>query len=130
MALGFVSVSISLQLEKEWITIGWALEGVAVIYPWTVSIMRGSSGSASRCSRPRRGASSPTRRFRLLPALGLACGELASLHLPRPRGRAPRRRDAARAAGDPARDGEDKTHKRGIRPDLPLIASTTPPVAP
>jgi len=25
---------------------------------------------------------------------------------------------------------EDKTHKRGIRPDLPLSASTTPPVAP
>jgi len=25
---------------------------------------------------------------------------------------------------------EDKTHKEGIRPDLVLIASTTPPVAP
>jgi len=27
-------------------------------------------------------------------------------------------------------DWEDKTHKEGIRSDLVLIASTTPPVAP
>lgn len=34
VALGFVSVAIPLQLEKEWITIGWALEGLAVIALW------------------------------------------------------------------------------------------------
>jgi hypothetical protein len=35
VTLGFVSVAIPLQLEKAWITIGWALEGVAVILLWT-----------------------------------------------------------------------------------------------
>jgi uncharacterized membrane protein len=34
VALGFVSVAIPLQLEKEWITIGWALEGLAVLALW------------------------------------------------------------------------------------------------
>ena len=34
VALGFVSVAIPLQLEKEWITLGWALEGVAVLALW------------------------------------------------------------------------------------------------
>ncbi len=34
VALGFLSVAIPLQLDKEWITIGWALEGVAVIVLW------------------------------------------------------------------------------------------------
>jgi len=34
VALGFISVAIPLQLEKEWITIGWALEGLAVIALW------------------------------------------------------------------------------------------------
>jgi len=34
VALGFVSVAIPLQLEKEWITVGWALQGVAVIALW------------------------------------------------------------------------------------------------
>jgi uncharacterized membrane protein len=34
VALGFLSVAIPLQLDKEWITIGWALEGVAVILLW------------------------------------------------------------------------------------------------
>jgi uncharacterized membrane protein len=34
VALGFVSVAIPLQLEREWITIGWALEGLAVIALW------------------------------------------------------------------------------------------------
>jgi hypothetical protein len=32
------------------------------------------------------------------------------------------------ALGEPS--PEDKTHKRGIHPDLVLIASTTPPVVP
>jgi hypothetical protein len=31
-ALAFVTVAIPLQLEKEWITIGWALEGAAVAW--------------------------------------------------------------------------------------------------
>jgi uncharacterized membrane protein len=34
VALGFVSIAIPLQLEKEWITIGWALEGLAVLALW------------------------------------------------------------------------------------------------
>jgi uncharacterized membrane protein len=34
VALCFVAVAIPLQLEKEWITIGWALEGLAVIALW------------------------------------------------------------------------------------------------
>ena len=34
VALGFLSVAIPLQLEKEWITVGWALEGLAVIALW------------------------------------------------------------------------------------------------
>ena len=34
VTLGFVSVAIPLQLEKEWITIGWALEGVALVALW------------------------------------------------------------------------------------------------
>ena len=34
VALCFISIAIPLQLEKEWITIGWALEGLAVIALW------------------------------------------------------------------------------------------------
>ncbi len=34
VALCFVSVAIPLQLEKQWITIGWALQGVAVLALW------------------------------------------------------------------------------------------------
>lgn len=34
VALGFVSLAIPLQLEREWITIGWALEGAAVLAIW------------------------------------------------------------------------------------------------
>lgn len=34
VALGFASVAIPLQLDKEWITVGWALEGFAVIMLW------------------------------------------------------------------------------------------------
>ena len=34
VALCFVAVAIPLQLEKEWITIGWALEGLAVLALW------------------------------------------------------------------------------------------------
>ncbi len=34
-ALGLVTVAVPLQLEKEWITIGWALEGVALLLLWT-----------------------------------------------------------------------------------------------
>ena len=35
VALCFAAVAIPLQLEKEWITMGWALEGLAVIALWT-----------------------------------------------------------------------------------------------
>jgi hypothetical protein len=31
-ALGFITLAIPLQLEKQWITIGWALEGAALIW--------------------------------------------------------------------------------------------------
>jgi hypothetical protein len=34
VALGFLSLAIPLQLRKEWITIGWAVEGLAVIALW------------------------------------------------------------------------------------------------
>jgi hypothetical protein len=34
MALCFLAAAIPLQLEKEWITIGWALQGTAVIALW------------------------------------------------------------------------------------------------
>jgi len=34
VTLAFVSVAIPLQLDKEWITLGWALEGLAVIVLW------------------------------------------------------------------------------------------------
>jgi uncharacterized membrane protein len=35
VALSFATVAIPLQLEREWITIGWALEGLAVMVLWT-----------------------------------------------------------------------------------------------
>ncbi|MEW6272531.1 MAG: DUF2339 domain-containing protein, partial [Thermodesulfobacteriota bacterium] len=35
VALGFVTAAIPLQVEKEWITIGWALEGAALLVLWT-----------------------------------------------------------------------------------------------
>ncbi|MFQ5349464.1 MAG: DUF2339 domain-containing protein [Thermoanaerobaculia bacterium] len=34
VTFAFVSVAIPLQLEKEWITVGWALEGLALIALW------------------------------------------------------------------------------------------------
>ncbi len=34
VVLSFVSVAIPLQLEKEWITIGWALNGLAILGLW------------------------------------------------------------------------------------------------
>jgi uncharacterized membrane protein len=34
VALSMVSVAIPLQLEKEWITIGWALNGLAILALW------------------------------------------------------------------------------------------------
>jgi uncharacterized membrane protein len=34
VALGFVSLAIPLQLDRQWITIGWALEALAVILLW------------------------------------------------------------------------------------------------
>jgi hypothetical protein len=34
VALGFISLAIPLQLEKEWVTIGWALQGLAVMVLW------------------------------------------------------------------------------------------------
>lgn len=33
-ALGFAAIAVPLQLEREWITVGWALEGVAVVALW------------------------------------------------------------------------------------------------
>ncbi len=34
VALGFVTLAIPLQLDQEWITIGWALQGLAMILLW------------------------------------------------------------------------------------------------
>ena len=34
VAISFISVAIPLQLEKSWVTIGWALEGLALIALW------------------------------------------------------------------------------------------------
>ena len=34
VALGFATAAIPLQLEREWITIGWALEGLALVMLW------------------------------------------------------------------------------------------------
>ena len=31
-ALAFITVAIPLQLDKQWITIGWALEGAALVW--------------------------------------------------------------------------------------------------
>ncbi|MGH7787764.1 MAG: DUF2339 domain-containing protein, partial [Candidatus Binatia bacterium] len=35
IALGFITVAIPLQLDRQWITVGWALEGIAVLVLWT-----------------------------------------------------------------------------------------------
>jgi uncharacterized membrane protein len=35
VALSLVSVAIPLQLDKEWITIGWAINGLAILLLWT-----------------------------------------------------------------------------------------------
>jgi hypothetical protein len=34
VSLGFVTVAIPLQLDREWITVGWALEGLALVVLW------------------------------------------------------------------------------------------------
>jgi uncharacterized membrane protein len=34
VVLGFAAVAVPLQLEKEWVTVGWALEGLAVTALW------------------------------------------------------------------------------------------------
>jgi uncharacterized membrane protein len=34
VGLGFLTVAIPLQLDREWITIGWALEGAALLWLW------------------------------------------------------------------------------------------------
>ena len=34
VTFAFISIAIPLQLEKEWITVGWALEGLALIALW------------------------------------------------------------------------------------------------
>ncbi|MBZ0112283.1 MAG: DUF2339 domain-containing protein, partial [Thermoanaerobaculia bacterium] len=34
VALGFISLAVPLQLEKEWVTIGWACVGVALLALW------------------------------------------------------------------------------------------------
>lgn len=34
VTLGFVSLAIPLQLEREWVTIGWALDGLAMLVLW------------------------------------------------------------------------------------------------
>ena len=50
-ALAFVTVAIPLQLEQQWITIGWALEGAALAWLYRRIPHRGLLYSARRrCS--------------------------------------------------------------------------------
>jgi hypothetical protein len=44
--LGFVTLAIPLQLEKQWITIGWALEGAALAWLFTRIRHRGLLGAS------------------------------------------------------------------------------------
>ena len=46
IVLGFAAVRVPLQLDKEWITVGWALEGLTVTASGSGSIIPGSSTSA------------------------------------------------------------------------------------
>ena len=57
--LAFVTVAIPLQLDKQWITIGWALEGAALawlfrriphrgLFWWALGAAGGRSSSGSR----------------------------------------------------------------------------------
>jgi hypothetical protein len=85
VALGFATVAIPLQLEREWITIGWALEGLAVLVLWTRLDHPGLKyfGVVLLGRRPRRAWSrtppcSATTRARV------ADRQLAPLHVPRP----------------------------------------------
>ena len=62
VALGFLTVAIPLQLEKEWITIGWALEGLAVTRALAAPRPPGAQVLRRWRSSPRRrSAWSPTR---------------------------------------------------------------------
>ena len=49
-ALAFVTVAIPLQLEHQWITIGWALEGAALAWLYRASRTAGCCSRRSRCS--------------------------------------------------------------------------------
>jgi uncharacterized membrane protein len=73
VALSFAAVAIPLQLQKEWITLGWALEGLAVIALW-------------------RRLDHPGLKYFGLLLLGAATGRLVAnpallLYYPRPGGR-------------------------------------------
>src|SRR6185295_19411240 len=46
-ALAFITLAIPLQLEKQWITVGWALEGAALIWLFTRIPHRGLMAWAS-----------------------------------------------------------------------------------
>ena len=49
-ALAFVTVAIPLQLEKQWITIGWALEGAALAWLYRRIPHRGLLWTSPACS--------------------------------------------------------------------------------
>ncbi len=52
-ALSLLTIAIPMQVEKEWITIGWALEGAALLVLWTRLDHPGLKYVHSRCcSRP------------------------------------------------------------------------------
>ncbi len=86
VALGFLSVAIPLQLEKQWVTLGWALQGFCRDRPlettrprWTEVLRPCSVGG---CDDPPGGQPRPAL---LLPAVRLAHRQLADVHLSRPR---------------------------------------------
>ena len=82
-ALAFATVAIPLQLNHQWITIGWALEGAALA--WTVPAHPASRPAllvvraAGRRLRP---AGAQPDDLRLRAARLRACLQLVSLHVP------------------------------------------------
>ena len=96
-ALAFITIAIPLQLDKQWITIGWALEGAALVWLYRRIPHRGLLVVvAARCSRRRScGWPSIPPCSRITRASASRDRELVPLHVPRQRGRLLRRRVAA-----------------------------------
>ena len=95
-ALAFITVAIPLQLEKQWITIGWALEGAALVWLYRRIPHRGLlawSGALLAAAFVRLAVNPAVLSYHAgQPARDR---ELVPLHVPRQRGRVLRRRVAA-----------------------------------